>query len=109
MANRFGRRVALIVVCSGLVACSVGCAFAPTYEIYTFVRVLCGAFGITCFIAYFTYGKPKLKLFDSVQRWQADNDTKTKNFVYFMVFVNVDLTQRLKSLLQSGELKPAHT
>ncbi|CAK8691148.1 unnamed protein product [Clavelina lepadiformis] len=55
LSDWFGRRVALIVVCSGLVACSVGCAFAPTYEIYTFVRVLCGAFGITCFIAYFTY------------------------------------------------------
>ncbi|XP_076807256.1 organic cation transporter-like protein [Clavelina lepadiformis] len=55
LSDWFGRKLAMIVLCIGLVSCSVGCAFAPTFEIYTFVRVLCGAFGITCFISYFTY------------------------------------------------------
>ncbi|XP_078493969.1 solute carrier family 22 member 13-like [Ciona intestinalis] len=55
LSDWFGRKVAVIVFCLGLVSTGVGCAFAPTYEIFVVTRVLTAIFGIPCFIIQFTY------------------------------------------------------
>ena len=54
---RYGRKTATLIMTSGLIVTSCATALSPSYEVYTVLRVLVGAFNIATFIAVNTYSE----------------------------------------------------
>jgi len=50
----------MLLCCLGLIATGIGTSFAPTFDLYVFTRFLVGLFSVTCFIAFYVYGKTQI-------------------------------------------------